>query len=31
MSDLPKCPQCGSEYTYMDGAMQLKSQYVKKA
>ena len=21
MSDLPKCPQCGSEYTYEDGAM----------
>jgi len=21
MSDLPKCPQCGSEYTYPDGAM----------
>ena len=21
MSDLPKCPQCGSEYTYQDGAM----------
>ena len=21
MSDLPKCPQCNSEYTYEDGAM----------
>jgi protein PhnA len=21
MSDLPKCPQCGSEYTYEDGVM----------
>ena len=21
MSDLPKCPQCGSEYTYEDGPM----------
>jgi len=21
MSSLPKCPQCGSEYTYEDGAM----------
>ncbi|MDT8403583.1 zinc ribbon domain-containing protein YjdM [Sulfuriflexus sp.] len=21
MSDLPKCPQCGSEYTYEDGNM----------
>ena len=21
MSDLPKCPQCGSEYTYQDGAV----------
>lgn len=21
MSDLPKCPQCGSEYTYKDGNM----------
>ncbi len=21
MSNLPKCPQCGSEYTYEDGAM----------
>lgn len=21
MSDLPNCPQCGSEFTYMDGAM----------
>lgn len=21
MSDLPKCPQCGSEYTYEDGDM----------
>jgi protein PhnA len=21
MSDLPKCPQCGSEYTYEDGEM----------
>jgi protein PhnA len=21
MSDLPKCPQCGSEYTYVDGNM----------
>jgi protein PhnA len=21
MSDLPQCPECGSEYTYMDGAM----------
>jgi len=21
MSDLPKCPQCGSEYTYDDGGM----------
>jgi protein PhnA len=21
MSDLPKCPQCGSEYTYEDGGM----------
>ena len=21
MSTLPKCPQCGSEYTYEDGAM----------
>jgi protein PhnA len=21
MSDLPNCPQCGSEYTYADGAM----------
>jgi len=21
MSQLPKCPQCGSEYTYEDGAM----------
>ena len=21
MSGLPKCPQCGSEYTYEDGAM----------
>jgi len=21
MSDLPKCPQCGSEYTYQDGAL----------
>jgi len=21
MSELPKCPQCGSEYTYEDGAM----------
>ena len=21
MSDLPNCPQCGSEYTYVDGAM----------
>lgn len=21
MSDLPACPQCGSEYTYADGAM----------
>ena len=21
MSDLPKCPNCGSEYTYVDGGM----------
>ena len=21
MSELPRCPQCGSEYTYEDGAM----------
>jgi protein PhnA len=21
MSDLPKCPKCGSEYTYLDGDM----------
>ena len=21
MSDLPKCPQCGSEFTYEDGAL----------
>ena len=21
MSDLPKCPECGSEYTYEDGAL----------
>ncbi|CAA6818922.1 MAG: Alkylphosphonate utilization operon protein PhnA [uncultured Thiotrichaceae bacterium] len=21
MSELPKCPECGSEYTYEDGAM----------
>lgn len=21
MSDLPKCPECGSEYTYEDGSM----------
>jgi len=21
MSDLPKCPQCGSEYTYEDGSL----------
>ena len=21
MSDLPKCPKCGSEYTYEDGSM----------
>lgn len=21
MSELPKCPQCGSEYTYQDGAV----------
>ena len=21
MSDLPKCPQCGSEYTYEDGGL----------
>ena len=21
MSDLPNCPQCGSEYTYVDGVM----------
>ena len=21
MSDLPECPQCGSEYTYIDGAL----------
>lgn len=21
MTDLPKCPQCGSEYTYEDGAI----------
>ena len=21
MSDLPKCPQCGSEYTYEDGVL----------
>jgi protein PhnA len=21
MSDLPECPECGSEYTYEDGAM----------
>jgi len=23
MSDLPNCPQCGSEYTYEDGAMYI--------
>ena len=23
MSDLPECPQCGSEYTYVDGNMYL--------
>lgn len=23
MSDLPNCPQCGSEYTYNDGTMNI--------
>lgn len=23
MSDLPKCPECGSEYTYQDGALYI--------
>ena len=23
MSNLPKCPKCGSEYTYSDGAMYI--------
>lgn len=23
MSDLPKCPECGSEYTYKDGTMYM--------
>lgn len=23
MSDLPKCPECGSEYTYQDGNMYI--------
>lgn len=23
MSNLPKCPQCGSEYTYEDGSMYI--------
>jgi len=23
MSDLPKCPKCGSEYTYQDGNMYI--------
>ena len=23
MSDLPKCPECGSEYTYEDGEMYI--------
>lgn len=23
MSDLPKCPKCGSEYTYEDGALYI--------
>ena len=23
MSDLPKCPQCASEYTYQDGALYI--------
>ena len=23
MTDLPKCPQCGSEYTYEDGALYI--------
>jgi protein PhnA len=23
MSDLPNCPKCGSEYTYIDGAMYI--------
>lgn len=39
MNTLPKCPSCGSAYTYEDkglyvdgiGAMQLKSEFVRKA
>ena len=23
MSDLPECPQCGSEYTYVDGSIYI--------
>jgi len=23
MSDLPKCPECGSEYTYQDGSLYI--------
>ena len=23
MSDLPNCPKCGSEYTYLDGSMYI--------
>ena len=23
MSDLPQCPKCGSEYTYVDGSMYI--------
>jgi hypothetical protein len=31
MSTLPACPQYQSACTYEDGAMQLKSEFVKKA